>query len=46
MAGTEAPDNWESDDNKSKVDKVTEKLDEYCNPKRMSQGRDINKGET
>ena len=42
MAGTEALDNWKSDDNKSKVDKITEKFDEYSNPKRMSQGRDIN----
>ena len=23
---------WETDDDKSKVDKITEKFDEYCNP--------------
>ena len=39
MAGTEALEiyntfNWESDDDKSKVDKITEKFDKYCNPRK------------
>ena len=37
VAGTDALEifntfTWESDDDKSKVDKITEKFDEYCNP--------------
>ena len=39
MAGTDALEiyktfNWESDDDKCKVDKITEKFDEYCNPRK------------
>ena len=39
VAGTDAleiynPFNWESDDDKCKVDKITEKFDEYCNPRK------------
>ncbi|XP_065888776.1 uncharacterized protein [Dysidea avara] len=39
VAGTEALEvyntfTWESDDDKSKVDKITEKFDGYCNPRK------------
>ena len=39
VAGTDALEifntfTWESDDDKSKVDKITEKFDEYCNPRK------------
>ena len=39
VAGTDALEiyntfNWESDDDKCKVDKITEKFDEYCNPRK------------
>ena len=44
VAGTEALEvyntfTWETDDDKSKVDKITEKFDEYCNPRKMSPGK-------
>ena len=39
VAGTEALKvyntfTWETDDDKSKVNKITEKFDEYCNPRK------------